>query len=228
MNDIQVFHENKRCIILGSEGLPGRWIVPHLHSAGASLSLLEFADNCSEQTNKEGLEIHKIIPGDERSISEGVRTFSEQGPADYLICSTSFNSLRKQLEGREFEPVVWNTLVDKWVMTCFHLLQQTVPSMIERGSGRIVFFNSTRGYTGEGEGEGQLSPGGSIYEAACSSAITGMMTSIARDIIPRGISVNGIALGNSFEKKEKEVLWALDLWLSGMASYSCAQIYRLY
>ena len=80
----------------------------------------------------------------------------------------------------------------------------------------------------EGEGEGDLTHDGSIHENACSSGITGMMTSIARDIIPQGVSVNGIALGPSYENDLERIIWATHLWLSGMAEYSCAQILRLY
>jgi len=229
MHDGHVFHNNKRCIILGTKGLPGKWIVPHLYSAGASICLLNTEETEKDSLDEKATESHKIIPGEKESISEAVRTFTVQNnPIDYLICSTNFDQMRKELDVADPESETWNKLVDKWIMTYFHLLQETVPPMIEKGSGKIVFFNSTRGYTGEGEGEGHLSPEGSIFEAACSSAITGMMTSIARDIIPKGISINGIALGNSLEEKKNKVLWALDLWLSGMASYSCGQIYRIY
>ena len=100
--------------------------------------------------------------------------------------------------------------------------------MIESKGGRVVYFITTTGYTGEGEGEGEVNINGSIHESACSSGITGMMTSIAADIIPQGISVNGIALGAEYQSDPERILWAVNLWLSGLGDYSCGQILRLY
>jgi hypothetical protein len=92
----------------------------------------------------------------------------------------------------------------------------------------MVFFNTTVGYTGESEGDGAITPSGSLHQCACSSALTGMMTSIARDAIPLGVSVNGVALGPDYAGKMDEVVWATDLWLSGICEYACGQILRLY
>ncbi len=100
--------------------------------------------------------------------------------------------------------------------------------MIKAKKGKIIFINTTTGYTGEGEGEGRIDLNGSIHENACSSGITGMLTSIAADIIPQGISVNGIALGNDYVNDSERLLWAINLWLSGIGDYSCGQILRLY
>lgn len=107
-------------------------------------------------------------------------------------------------------------------------MKAVVPFMIKVKQGKIVFINTTTGYTGEGEGEGEIEINGSIHENACSSGITGMLTSIAADIIPQGISVNGISLGDNYINDTERILWAINLWLSGIGEYSCGQVLRLY
>jgi hypothetical protein len=55
-----------------------------------------------------------------------------------------------------------------------------------------------------------------------------MMTSIARDIIPNGVSVNGVSLGPNYKTDLERMIWAIELWLSGICDYACGQIIRLY
>lgn len=54
------------------------------------------------------------------------------------------------------------------------------------------------------------------------------MTSIARQIIPMGISVNGIAIRPNYMEDIERINDAIDLWLSGVLTYSCGQIIRIY
>ncbi len=229
MENLDISHKGKKCLLFGANSTIGNRVRKYLKSEGILTGLLDIEGYETTAKQQAGSFSETIIPGDPESTAHAIENFLQQyGSPDYLILSWYLDQMRNN-PGRDlYDPQTWNNYVDKWVMSYFQILKAVYPFMAEKGSGRVVFFISTRGYTGEGEGEGEISHGGSIYEAGCSSAITGMMTSIARDIIPRGISVNGIALGNNFQDKWSETEWALNLWLSGMASYSCGQIYRIY
>ena len=113
----------------------------------------------------------------------------------------------------------------RWDLDFTGSTRAVVPYMIERGVGRVLFILTTAGYTGECLGE--PSSAGSVHECACASGITGMMTSMAREVIPRGISVNGIAIDPDRGIDPDRLIWAANLWLSGMCDYACAQILSL-
>jgi len=229
MNNLNISHKGKKCLLFGANSTTGNRVRKYLESEGTTTGLLDLKGYETPGIQKAGSFSETIIPEDPESTDHAIKNFLQScGCPDYLILSWYLDQMRNDLEKDLYDPQTWKTYVDKWVMSYFQILKAVYPSMAEKGSGRIVFFLSTRGYSGEGEGEGELSLGGSIYEAGCASAITGMMTSIARDIIPRGISLNGIALGNNFQDKWQETEWALNLWLSGIGTYSCGQIYRVY
>lgn len=87
-------------------------------------------------------------------------------------------------------------------MNTFLITRSTFPYLVQGSEGRVVFGKKMTGYTGKGE----VTLDGSIHECVCSSAITGIMTSIARDIIRKGASVNGIALGPGRETYRDSVI----------------------
>lgn len=174
--------------------------------------------------------IYKTVESDNNDeINKVVNDiYNHFGNIDYLICSFYINSIRNKIKDEDLSLETWDILFRDWIVNYFLMLKAVVPLMIKAREGRVVFINTTTGYTGEGEGEGQLTIKGSIHESACSSGITGMLTSIAADIIPQGVSVNGIALGNNNKEDSEKLIWATNLWLSGIGDYSCGQILRLY
>ena len=174
--------------------------------------------------------IYKIVKsGNKNSIIDAVEGIhSYFGDIHYLICSYYIDDVKRNITPEDLSLETWDKLLQNWIVNYFLVLKAVVPLMIQADSGRIVFFNTTTGYTGEGEGEGGITLDGSIHESACSSGITGMMTSIAADIIPQGVSVNGIALGPNFINDPKRINWTVNFWLSGLGKYSCGQILRLY
>jgi len=230
-------YKGRNCVVFGASSLVGREIGRHLARHGVNLCLIDLGpyrhDGLVEKVRESGSEarvIHQTVAsGDEdgfkRVVGEAV---DEWGSIDYLVCAYY---LEDEAESRALDDLSldsWDELLQGWVMNYFLVTRATFPHMIRGEKGRVVFVNTSTGYTGEGEGEGEITMGGSIHESACSSAVTGMMTSIARDIIPRGVSVNGIALGPNYENDMDRVIWATDFWLSGMCEYACGQILRLY
>jgi len=223
------------CLVFGANSFFGRTMSEHLSRNAVNLGLIDLDsrrdDTLAQAMRKSDCQVlYRTVPhGDEDAFTKAVENISTQlGNIDYLICSYYLEDMRNEIDQRDLSIATWERMFDEWIRSYFLILKAAVPGMIRNKGGKIVFMNTTTGYTGEGEGEGGLAGEGSIHESACSSALTGMMTSIARDIIPQGISVNGIALGPAYEHDRDRILWAAHLWLSGMGDYSCAQILRLY
>jgi NAD(P)-dependent dehydrogenase (short-subunit alcohol dehydrogenase family) len=222
-------------LVFGANSFFGRTISEYLSSKAVDLGLIDLDsrkdDTLARAVQKSDRQVlyYTVPSGDEGAFTKAVKDISTQlGGIDYLICSYYLEDMRSEIDEQDLSIETWDRMFDEWIRSYFLILKAAVPGMIRKKGGRIVFMNTTTGYTGEGEGEGGLTGEGSIHESACSSAITGMMTSIARNIIPKGISVNGIALGPAYEHDRDRILWAAHLWLSGMGNYSCAQILRLY
>lgn len=228
-------YKNRNCLIFGANSFVGRGISDFLSRNHANLGLIDL-ESYKDTTVAENIEdsqskvIYKTAAsGDKDAFEKAVGEIGDSlGGLDYLICSYYLEEAKTKIDPEQLSVDSWDHLLQEWLLSYFLVMKAAVPRMTENGGGRIVFVNTTAGYTGEGEGEGQLTDNGSIYENACASGITGMMTSIARDIIPQGVSVNGIALGPNYEKDLERIIWGTHLWLSGMAEYSCAQILRLY
>ncbi|MBN2514856.1 MAG: SDR family oxidoreductase [Deltaproteobacteria bacterium] len=222
-------------LVFGANSFFGRTMSEYLSRNTVDLGLIDLDyrrdDALAHAVRKSNRQVlyRTVPPGDEGAFTKAVENMSAQlGGIDYLICSCYLEDMRDVIDQGDLSIATWDRMFDEWIRSYFLILKAAVPGMIRNKGGKIVFVNTTTGYTGEGEGEGGLAGEGSIHESACSSAITGMMTSIARDIIPQGISVNGIALGPDYEHDQDRILWAANLWLSGMGDYSCAQILRLY
>ncbi len=217
-----VNHRGKKCLILGSKGMIGRKLANYCKSMEMDVISLNIGGS---EENDSIVDIG-VESGNEASMKKGFQAAKDKlGEIDYLLCNFDLERLRKE------EPIScenWDTCLKDWCFNYFLFLKIALESLDQGHKRQIIYFNSAYGYTGEGEGEGCLLQGASLFEATCSSAITGMMTAIARSIIPKGYSVNGIALGENIQDKWPRIEWALNLWLSGMGDYSCGEIYRVY
>lgn len=228
-------YNGRNCLIFGANSFVGKGLSKFLFQSQANLGLIDLnshkdmtlAENLKNPQSK--VVYRTAASGDMGAFESAIEEIdSSLDGIDYLICSYYIEETRTKIDPGDLSMETWDMLFQDWLQNYFLLMKAVVPLMIQRNGGRIVFVNTTTGYTGEGEGEGELTGDGSIHESVCSSGITGMMTSIARDIIPQGVSVNGIALGPNFENDLERIIWATHLWLSGMGEYSCAQILRLY
>ena len=228
------FYEGQNCIIFGVNNFVGKTIGNFLAQKHVNLGLIDLDSHKDKRIvdnfKKQNRVIYKTVTSGNRDnmeeAVEGIHSYF--GDINYLICSYYIDDARRKIKPEDLSLETWDYLFQDWIVNYFLVLKAVVPLMIQAEGGRVVFLNTTTGYTGEGEGEGRVTLNGSIHENACSSGITGMMTSIAADIIPQGVSVNGIALGPKYKNDPERIIWAINLWLSGIGEYSCGQILRLY
>jgi 3-oxoacyl-[acyl-carrier protein] reductase len=80
----------------------------------------------------------------------------------------------------------WRTVLDVDLTGCFTYARAVAPGMRQRGSGRIVFISSINGLRGRF---------GQANYAAAKAGLVGLGKTLARELGPRGITVNVVAPG---------------------------------
>ncbi|MBI3280730.1 MAG: SDR family oxidoreductase [Acidobacteria bacterium] len=87
----------------------------------------------------------------------------------------------------EMSPDVYDRIMDLNVKSGWLITQAVVRSMIEQGSGAIIFVSSIAARNGGG-------PGATIY-AAAKAAVATITKGLAKELAPKGIRVNGVSPG---------------------------------
>jgi NAD(P)-dependent dehydrogenase (short-subunit alcohol dehydrogenase family) len=95
----------------------------------------------------------------------------------------------------EVGPEVVETMLDQHVRTTVNLVQAIVPGMAERGWGRVVAAATAAATT---------APAKSGPYAAAKAAQEVLLRSLAKEISPRGVTVNLVALRAIDEEYERE------------------------
>jgi NAD(P)-dependent dehydrogenase (short-subunit alcohol dehydrogenase family) len=222
MNTYFYDYSNKKCLLVGSTGNIGTRLRNFCLNQNMTLRTLD-------SSHETGSSDELFVSGDEASVTEAFeRVVTSLDDIDSILCSYDFEKLRSGGNGIEDNFDTWDTVMRDWCVNHFLFLRAAVTRLSDGNQRKVVYFVSTRGYTGEGEGDGQLSPEGSIHEAACCGGVTGMMTSIARSAIPKGWAINGIAYDTVTDVSWPKIQWGLNLWLSGIGEYSCGEIFRVY
>ncbi len=124
---------------------------------------------------RETSEIHAMID----------RTVSELGPIDILV--NNAGSLIARLPLRDLTEAAWDEIFTLNVKSAVLASQAVAESMIARGSGAIINVGSIAGHNGGGPGAGPY--------AAAKSALMTYTKSMAKELGPKGIRVNGVAPG---------------------------------
>ena len=108
---------------------------------------------------------------------------SRHGRIDVLV--TSAGILGRALV-HEMDDAAWDCMIAVNLRSVFLTTRAVLPSMLARGSGRIITMSSTlaqKGLTGH------------AHYAAAKGAVLAFTRALAREVGPRGIHVNGIAPG---------------------------------
>ncbi len=113
------------------------------------------------------------------------RTEQDLGPIDVLFANTGGLLKRSRCIDSTLE--LWHEAISLNLLSTFLVVQATLRSMEPRNSGSIVLMSSLAGFDGGG-------PGASHY-AACKGAVATLVRSLAKEVGPLGIRVNGVAPG---------------------------------
>lgn len=121
---------------------------------------------------------------DETALAEAVsRAEAEHGPVEVLVACAGI--ARDSLAARTSD-ATWEAMLDTDLTGVFRTVRAVLPQMMRARSGRIVLVSSVVASRG---GVGQVAYG------AAKAGVEGLVRSLARELAPRGITVNAVAPG---------------------------------
>ncbi|HIR13924.1 MAG TPA: 3-oxoacyl-[acyl-carrier-protein] reductase [Candidatus Choladousia intestinavium] len=183
--------ENKTALVTGAGRGIGRAIALALAEYGADVAVnYSGSREQAEETVRRITEMGRkavAIQADVSKEEDCVRMFAQAeealGPVDILVNNAGItrDGLAVRMSGEDFEKVL-----DVNLKGAFYCMKLAAKGMMKRRYGRIVSISSISGVKGNA---------GQINYCAAKAGIIGMTKSLARELAPRGITVNAIAPG---------------------------------
>jgi 2-hydroxycyclohexanecarboxyl-CoA dehydrogenase len=172
----------------------GRATAHALAAAGWNVAILDLdeaaakdaADQIADRHHTQALGIGCDVT-DATSVDQALDalTAASLPPIGALVNNAGITSPTRFLEVTTEE---WERVFDVNVRGAYNVTRRVAPGMAERGFGRIVFLSSVSAERGGGVF------GGVAYSAA-KAAQLGFAKALAREIGPRGVTVNSVAPG---------------------------------
>lgn len=171
----------KRALVLGGSRGIGAAIVRRLAAEGADVRFTwsGSADAATALAGETRAVAVRVDSADRAALADAVR---EAGPLDVLVVNAGVAVLGDPLT---LEPEAIDRMIDVNVRAPYHAAVEAAKAMPE--GGRILFVGSVNG-------DRMPFPGGAGY-ALSKSAVQGLTRGLARDLGPRGITVNAIQPG---------------------------------
>ncbi len=129
-------------------------------------------------------EIFSLDVADEASIKLCVKSVAGRlGPIEILVNNAGItrDGLAMRMKRADWDDVLRTNLTSS-----FLLAQAVMPAMLKARSGRIINISSVVGQTGQA---------GQTNYAASKAGLLGLTKSLARELAPRGITVNAVSPG---------------------------------
>jgi len=182
---------NRSALITGSGRNIGRAIALELANRGFSVAINGSSDQTACQSVADEITANGgnaiVAMGDisNRSTVQAIvkQTLSAFGSIDALINNAAIRPNFNFLESSEAE---WEKVMDTNFNSSFWLCRESLPGMVDKGWGRIIFFtgmNAQQGY-----------PGKSAVSVS-KHAAWGLTKSLAKEFGPQGITTNIISPG---------------------------------
>ncbi|WP_075981495.1 3-oxoacyl-ACP reductase FabG [Bacillus massilinigeriensis] len=157
---------------------------------GAKVALADFDSKIGElranELRDEGYQVafYQVNVASRNSVDEMVEKVKEEfGGIDILVNNAGItrDAMLAKLSVDDFQKVI-----DVNLTGVFHCTQAVLPSMLEKGSGRIINTSSVSGVYGNV---------GQTNYAATKAGVVGMTKSWAKELGRKGINVNAVAPG---------------------------------
>lgn len=167
----------RAAIVTGGQRGIGRRIAERLAADGAEVHVFDREGG----EHVPGITFHAVDIADSAAVTEVVASL--ENPPLLLVNNAGITRDRSLMRMSDAE---WQAVIDVNLTGAFHMLRAVAPRMVEAGYGRIVNITSINGMRGKF---------GQANYSASKAGLIGLTKTAARELGPKGISVNAVAPG---------------------------------
>jgi NAD(P)-dependent dehydrogenase (short-subunit alcohol dehydrogenase family) len=185
--------EGRVAMVTGGANGIGRGCALRMASEGAALAVIDREGDTLEDLTQEveaagGTILTRAadctdVEAARSFVADAERHF---GKVDILINNVGQGARERKSTFLDSDEDVWRFVIELNLFTTMRFSRLVAPGMVERGHGRIINMASEAFLTG---------PVGSHDYAAAKGGIVGFTRSVARELAPRGVTVNALLPG---------------------------------
>jgi len=162
----------------GLQGI-GRAIADGVAAAGATVHVFDVRE--PDSADRFPYPVHAVNIADAEAVRDAVNGLPS--PPALLVNNAGITRDRSLTKMSDSE---WNDVISVNLTGAFHMIRAVAPAMITAGFGRIVNITSINGIRGKF---------GQANYTAAKAGLIGLTKTSARELGPKGISVNAVAPG---------------------------------
>jgi NAD(P)-dependent dehydrogenase (short-subunit alcohol dehydrogenase family) len=170
--------DERVAIVSGARGGLGSAIVERLTSDGFAVATCDLEPGGRSRLHAE---LDVVDHGAVRAFV--ARAEAELGPPDAVVTAAGVQATGPSEAVDEAD---WRRVLDVNLTGTWNVIQAALPTMLARGAGRVVTISSEVGLAGLGR---------YAAYAASKGGVIALTKALARELAPRGISVNSVAPG---------------------------------
>jgi len=185
--------EGRVAMVTGGANGIGRGCALRMASEGAALAVIDREGDTLEDLTQEveaagGTILTRAADCTDVEAARSFVTDAEAhfGKIDILINNVGQGARERKSTFLDSDEDVWRFVIELNLFTTMRFSRLVAPGMVERGHGRIINMASEAFLTG---------PVGSHDYAAAKGGIVGFTRSVARELAPRGVTVNALLPG---------------------------------
>jgi NAD(P)-dependent dehydrogenase (short-subunit alcohol dehydrogenase family) len=185
--------EGRVAMVTGGANGIGRGCALRMASEGAALAVIDREGDTLEELTREveaagGTILTRAADCTDVEAARGFVADAERhfGKIDILINNVGQGARERKSTFLDSDEDVWRFVIELNLFTTMRFSRLVAPGMVERGHGRIINMASEAFLTG---------PVGSHDYAAAKGGIVGFTRSVARELAPRGVTVNALLPG---------------------------------